>query len=28
MRGWGEGDGAGAEDLADMFKRVAQQLPT
>jgi hypothetical protein len=27
MKGWGEGDGGGGEDLVDMFKRVAQQLP-
>lgn len=28
LKGWGEGDGAVTEDLVDMFKRVAQQLPT
>jgi hypothetical protein len=28
LKGWGEGDGTGGEDLVDMFKRVAQQLPT
>lgn len=27
LKGWGEGDGSVTEDLADMFKRVAQQLP-
>lgn len=27
LKGWGEGDGSGNEDLADMFRRVAQQLP-
>lgn len=27
LKGWGEGDGP-VEDLAEMFKRVAQQLPT
>lgn len=28
LKGWGEGDAAASEDLADMFKRVAQLLPT
>jgi hypothetical protein len=28
MRGWGEGDGLGAEDLVEAFKRVAEQLPS
>jgi hypothetical protein len=28
MKGWGEGDGGTSEDLVDMFKRVAEQLPT
>ena len=29
LKGWVEGEGAGAgEDLVEMFKRVAQQLPT
>ena len=27
LKGWGEGDGGATEDLADMFRRVAQQLP-
>lgn len=27
MRGWGDGDGGIGEDLVDMFKRVAEQLP-
>lgn len=28
LKGWGEGDGGASEDLAEMFKRVAQMLPT
>lgn len=27
LKGWGDGDGLIGEDLEDMFKRVAQQLP-
>jgi hypothetical protein len=27
LKGWGEGDGGVGEDLEDMFRRVAQQLP-
>lgn len=27
LKGWGEGDGSLNEDLEDMFRRVAQQLP-
>jgi hypothetical protein len=27
LKGWGEGDGTGGEDLIDMYRRVAQQLP-
>lgn len=27
LKGWGEGDGSAGEDLAEMFARVAQQLP-
>ena len=28
LKGWGDGEGGGGEDLVDMFKRVAEQLPT
>lgn len=27
MKGWGEGDGSGGEDLIEAFRRVAEQLP-
>ncbi len=28
MRGWGDGIGGGSEELADQFRRLAEQLPT
>lgn len=28
LKGWGEGDGAQTEDLAEQFRRLAQVLPT
>jgi hypothetical protein len=28
IKGWGEGDGGGGEDLAEQFRRLAQVLPS
>lgn len=28
LKGWGDGDGAVTEDLAEQFRRLAQELPT
>lgn len=27
LKGWGDGDGGGAEELVDAFRRIAQEVP-